>query len=212
MPAHPTAALPLTFDGDLSPTLRMATWTYGQIRACGPLVRSTTPPHEDVAMAFPKVYHRMTTSAVLTTSTTWNYEYENDFGVGLDDDGFEEDNISQARQIGEGVPRMMNGQPVTQRAIFCHRTRLQLPQSRVPTDWSPYKDRIDFETAETMYKRAQIPAGIIDDLLNLWTASMLKYNDRGHFQTMPTYIGRLTRPLLGMSNGSHSRCRTQASA
>ncbi|OBZ79675.1 hypothetical protein A0H81_01417 [Grifola frondosa] len=142
-------------------------------------------------------------------TSRWAFpKYENDFGVGLDDDGFEEDNnLSSSDSDVDGsddeadddipphVPEehlpsetdpiglekefhgMMNGQPCNAEGDFLPpNTPPTPPEPRPPTDWSPYKDRIDFETAETMYKRAQIPAGIIDDLLNLWTASMLKYN------------------------------------
>ena len=38
-------------------------------------------------------------------------------------------------------------------------------------DWAPFADRQQFETAEFLFKRAQMSAGNIDQLLELWTAS-----------------------------------------
>jgi hypothetical protein len=40
-----------------------------------------------------------------------------------------------------------------------------------PTDWSPFVDQQQFETAEFLFKRAKMSAGNIDQLLQLWSAS-----------------------------------------
>jgi hypothetical protein len=45
-----------------------------------------------------------------------------------------------------------------------------LPQSRDPTDWTPFKSRSQFELAEFLFKREQMLAGNIDDLLKIWAA------------------------------------------
>ncbi|OBZ70718.1 hypothetical protein A0H81_09500 [Grifola frondosa] len=159
-------------------------------------------------------------------------DFENDFGVSLDDGGFEEDDSNSSSkeddsdvdgfddEADEDIPphipeehppsetdpiglekefhSMMNGQPCNAEGDFLPpNTPPTPPEPRPPTDWSPYKDRIDFETAETMYKRAQIPAGIIDDLLNLWTASMLKYNDRGPFPNHADLYRTIDSTALG---------------
>jgi hypothetical protein len=42
-----------------------------------------------------------------------------------------------------------------------------------PTDWSPFSSRIEFETAEFLYKRNQMSAGDIDTLLELWAATLI---------------------------------------
>jgi Plavaka transposase len=43
-----------------------------------------------------------------------------------------------------------------------------------PTDWSPFKSRIHYETAELIYQGIQISAPKINNLLDLWAASLLK--------------------------------------
>jgi len=40
-----------------------------------------------------------------------------------------------------------------------------------PTDWTPFVDRGQFETAEFLFKRAKMSAGNIDLLMQLWAAS-----------------------------------------
>ncbi|KAH7903012.1 hypothetical protein BJ138DRAFT_1021251, partial [Hygrophoropsis aurantiaca] len=37
-----------------------------------------------------------------------------------------------------------------------------------PDDWSPYRNRLEFETAEFLFTKAQMSAGKIDELLHLW--------------------------------------------
>jgi hypothetical protein len=70
---------------------------------------------------------------------------------------------------------LINGMPCDKNGNFLdpdtpppHRNNLS------PTNWSPFDSRISFETAEFLYKRAQMSAGKIDDLLDLWAASLLK--------------------------------------
>src|ERR1700679_1644611 len=44
-------------------------------------------------------------------------------------------------------------------------------------NWTPYRDRIEFETAQFLYCQAQMSAPNIDKLLDLWASSLLKYNE-----------------------------------
>ncbi len=44
-----------------------------------------------------------------------------------------------------------------------------------PADWAPYADRIQFETAEFLYKRTQMSQGNVDFLMDLWAASLLQH-------------------------------------
>ncbi|KAH7903217.1 hypothetical protein BJ138DRAFT_979474, partial [Hygrophoropsis aurantiaca] len=50
-----------------------------------------------------------------------------------------------------------------------------------PDDWTPYRSRIEFETAEFLYVQNQMPASQIDKLLDLWAASMIKHGDKPPF-------------------------------
>jgi hypothetical protein len=43
-------------------------------------------------------------------------------------------------------------------------------------DWSPFNDRLGFETADFFYRQSQMSGGDIDTLLNLWTRSILSIN------------------------------------
>ncbi|KAG2124061.1 hypothetical protein DEU56DRAFT_923674 [Suillus clintonianus] len=55
------------------------------------------------------------------------------------------------------------------------------PPDKSPDDWTPYRDRVEFETAEFLYVRNQMSAGDINILLDLWAATLLKYDDKPPF-------------------------------
>ena len=42
-------------------------------------------------------------------------------------------------------------------------------------DWMPYKNHVEFETAKFLYCKAQMSAGNIDTLTNLWAAMLLPH-------------------------------------
>jgi len=43
-------------------------------------------------------------------------------------------------------------------------------ETRDPTDWTPFRNRIEFETAEFLYKRCQMSGSNIDILMELWAS------------------------------------------
>ncbi|KAG2118676.1 uncharacterized protein F5147DRAFT_542082, partial [Suillus discolor] len=51
----------------------------------------------------------------------------------------------------------------------------------LPTDWTPYDNRAEFEMAEFLFTRNQMSAKQIDTLLNLWAATLIKHNDAPPF-------------------------------
>jgi hypothetical protein len=55
------------------------------------------------------------------------------------------------------------------------------PEPQDPTDWTPFTSRTQFETAEFLFKRAQMSAGNIDELMMLWTADVFTSNDKSPF-------------------------------
>ncbi|EMD32329.1 hypothetical protein CERSUDRAFT_161695 [Gelatoporia subvermispora B] len=78
---------------------------------------------------------------------------------------------------------VMNGHPCTPDG-----TPLPSPTTAPPlhahtasTDWSPYNNRLEFETAEFLFKRTQMSQSKVNALLDLWAASLLKYNDKPPF-------------------------------
>ncbi|KAG2029774.1 hypothetical protein BDR03DRAFT_936783 [Suillus americanus] len=52
------------------------------------------------------------------------------------------------------------------------------PPDKSPDDWTPYRDRVEFETAEFLYGHNQMSAGDINILLDLWAMTLLKYDDK----------------------------------
>ncbi|KAG1722022.1 hypothetical protein EDD22DRAFT_790503 [Suillus occidentalis] len=51
------------------------------------------------------------------------------------------------------------------------------PENLATDDWTPFRNRTEFETAEFLYKHNQMPAGQIDRLLDLWASTLAKHND-----------------------------------
>ncbi|KAG1794380.1 uncharacterized protein HD556DRAFT_1236734 [Suillus plorans] len=51
----------------------------------------------------------------------------------------------------------------------------------LPTNWMPYDNRAEFETAEFLFTRNQMSAKQIDTLLDLWAATLIKHNDAPPF-------------------------------
>jgi hypothetical protein len=51
-----------------------------------------------------------------------------------------------------------------------------------PTDWTPFRSRIEFETAEFLFKKDQMSAGGINELMGLWAASNVKFGGLAPFK------------------------------
>ncbi|EGO01102.1 hypothetical protein SERLA73DRAFT_159632 [Serpula lacrymans var. lacrymans S7.3] len=49
-----------------------------------------------------------------------------------------------------------------------------LPETPSTNDWSPYRDYVEFEMAELLYKKVQMSGGDINALVDLWRASFIK--------------------------------------
>ncbi len=47
------------------------------------------------------------------------------------------------------------------------------PVAKLPDDWSPFNSRVEFEFADLIYRRNQMPKTQINDILDIWVASML---------------------------------------
>ena len=48
-------------------------------------------------------------------------------------------------------------------------------------NWTPYRNRGEFETAQFLFCKAKMSAGNIDTLLDLWAATLLKHDDTPPF-------------------------------
>lgn len=54
------------------------------------------------------------------------------------------------------------------------------------TDWSPYNNRAEFELAEFLFQRSQMPMAHVDVLMNLWAASLLHAHEPGSLDDPPS--------------------------
>lgn len=58
------------------------------------------------------------------------------------------------------------------------------PPTRTEPDsdnWAPFASRVQFETAELLYKKVQMSAGNLDSLFELWTASNIQHGGSAPF-------------------------------
>ena len=53
--------------------------------------------------------------------------------------------------------------------------------SREPNDWTPYRNRIEFETAEFLYTKLQASAGDINKMMHLWGVTLAMHGDSPPF-------------------------------
>ncbi|OSX57853.1 hypothetical protein POSPLADRAFT_1121276, partial [Postia placenta MAD-698-R-SB12] len=71
----------------------------------------------------------------------------------------------------------------------CSKDGVNLPPGAPPPprtsamkgDWTPFSDRVEFETAEFLFKREQMSQGNINDLMDIWAASLLPYGGNPPF-------------------------------
>jgi len=55
------------------------------------------------------------------------------------------------------------------------------PTDDKPDEWTPFHDRMEFETGEFLFTCNQMSAGDINTLLDLWAASLFKHHDHPPF-------------------------------
>ncbi|KZT06186.1 uncharacterized protein LAESUDRAFT_737161 [Laetiporus sulphureus 93-53] len=70
-------------------------------------------------------------------------------------------------------------------------------QPRASDNWAPYDSRIEFETAEFLFKPEQMSAGNIDILFNLWAASLVKHGDHSPFMNVTDLYHAIDMTALG---------------
>ena len=77
-------------------------------------------------------------------------------------------------------------------ARCCHHTDPPMPNVQPDHgEWWLYKNRIEFETADILFKWCQMSARKIDDLLEIWAASLATHNNEPPFKTTMIYTLRL---------------------
>jgi hypothetical protein len=70
-------------------------------------------------------------------------------------------------------------------------------QDPAPDDWSPFNDQVDFEMADLVYRRCQLSAESIDEIMALWAASLLKHRDVPPFHNHREMHRKIDSILLG---------------
>ena len=64
-------------------------------------------------------------------------------------------------------------------------------------DWTPYRNRTEFETARFIYCQAKMSTRNIDTLLDLWAATLLKHDDTPPFANHTDLFNTIDSTPLG---------------
>ncbi|TDL21907.1 hypothetical protein BD410DRAFT_840292 [Rickenella mellea] len=64
-------------------------------------------------------------------------------------------------------------------------------------DWSPFQNRVEFETAEFLYKRVQMSAKNIDTLMDLWGATLSQHDDEAPYANHKDMYNVIDHTKLG---------------
>ncbi|KAG1865640.1 hypothetical protein C8R48DRAFT_772635 [Suillus tomentosus] len=76
----------------------------------------------------------------------------------------------------------LDGRPCDENGMFLSPGTLPPPLVERPADdWTPFRNRIEFEAAEFLFCKDQMSASHIDTLLDLWAATLAKHDDHPPF-------------------------------
>ncbi|KAH7923128.1 hypothetical protein BV22DRAFT_1016022 [Leucogyrophana mollusca] len=76
----------------------------------------------------------------------------------------------------------LNGRPCTADGTFLPSDAPPPPPpEKAQDDWYPYRNRVEFETAEFLFKRSHMSSAKVDAILDLWAATLAKHNDSPPF-------------------------------
>ncbi|GBE87942.1 hypothetical protein SCP_1201680 [Sparassis crispa] len=114
------------------------------------------------------------------------YEYEEPQNSGpqfLDHEDFpmdgpdEDDGDGQVTEPQIFEHELLNGRPCDVNGNFVVEGSIPPPRTKAyMDDWTPYSSRVEFETAEFLFKRDQMSQSKINTLMDLWAASLLPYD------------------------------------
>ncbi|KAG1880232.1 hypothetical protein C8R48DRAFT_744596 [Suillus tomentosus] len=77
---------------------------------------------------------------------------------------------------------LMVSRPCDENGVFLSPGTLPPPLVERPADdWTPFRNRIEFEAAEFLFCKDQMSASHIDTLLDLWAATLAKHDDHPPF-------------------------------
>ncbi|KAI0669674.1 hypothetical protein C8Q78DRAFT_1070741 [Trametes maxima] len=70
----------------------------------------------------------------------------------------------------------LNGRPCDATGTYVPEECPPPPRTEAPAgDWSPFSSRVEFELAEFLFQKEQMPQSNIDTLLDLWAADVIRY-------------------------------------
>ncbi|EPQ59998.1 hypothetical protein GLOTRDRAFT_101899 [Gloeophyllum trabeum ATCC 11539] len=70
-------------------------------------------------------------------------------------------------------------------------------KTRGSNDWTPFQSAVEFETADFLFRRNQMPQDQIDDLMKLWGATLRKYHDLPPFINHVDMLKKIDSSVLG---------------
>jgi hypothetical protein len=80
-------------------------------------------------------------------------------------------------------------------------TPLSPPPVQSPSDWTPYRDHVDFELTEFLYTKVQMSGNAIDTLSQLWRASLINHgicpNDINLFEQNDSLLATIDLTPVG---------------
>ena len=93
---------------------------------------------------------------------------------------------------GDGGLNYLLGRPCDKDGTFLlPGTPPILPRPKSKEDWTPFHSRAGFELAELLYKKAEMSQPNIDQLLNIWSATLAPHEDEppiANFQDLHAQI------------------------
>ncbi|KLO08862.1 hypothetical protein SCHPADRAFT_893538 [Schizopora paradoxa] len=78
------------------------------------------------------------------------------------------------RYVRRYYHKAMTALPCDEDGNFLPEDAQPVPDDRPQDNWSPFRNRIEFEFADLIFRRNQMPKSQINDLLKIWAASMVR--------------------------------------
>ncbi|KIO02519.1 hypothetical protein M404DRAFT_27765 [Pisolithus tinctorius Marx 270] len=136
---------------------------------------------------------------------------EEQFQFRLDDDDYSDPSTSPsnptllAEFVGQGNKYYRNyhpnltGQPCDSSGnpLPVGQSSPQTPSEKQPNDWLPYSSRLEFELADFLFTRSQMSAANINELLDLWNATLLSAGSQPIFKDSTEMYKTIDRTILG---------------
>ncbi|KAJ6472013.1 hypothetical protein C8R45DRAFT_1164738, partial [Mycena sanguinolenta] len=92
----------------------------------------------------------------------------------------------------------LTGRPCDENGVFLPDGAAPPPHTTASKDdWSPYRDSVQFNMADFLFRKVQMSAKNIDFLLEQWALSLMKHNDLGPFENYKHLYKTIDATKLG---------------